>query len=159
MSRLSKADYYLNIALDVANRSTCLKKHYGAVVVNNDEIISTGFNGPPRGEPHCTVCTKISNAKNESSYCSCGAVHAEMNALLSAARRDMIGATLYLAGYYADYEDRTDAEISIKELPEKFDAEPCEICLRLIKNSGIKEVINRTGVIYRRGNNNILERC
>ena len=101
--RVSKNDYYLNIALDVARRSTCLRRCYGAVIVNNDEIISTGYNGAPRGEVNCVDCGaclreefKIKSGEN---YELCRSVHAEANAIISASRKDMIGATLYLAGF------------------------------------------------------------
>lgn len=137
------ADYYLKIAETVATRSSCLKKKYGAVIVRENEIISTGFNGPPRGEPHCAVCTKKSGNKDMDEYCSCPAVHAEQNSIISAARKDMIGSTLYLACLDKDG----------KPLP----AYPCEICLRLIKNAGISAVVNSMGNIYYRVNN-ILER-
>ena len=131
-NRPDKDIYYLNIARDVSQRSTCLRRHYGAVIVNNDEIISTGYNGAPRGEENC--CDKGScireaegHAHNDGNYQSCPAVHAEANAIISAARRDMIGATLYLYG-----EDSNGCVI---------DAEPCPNCKGLIANSGIKNYI------------------
>ncbi|MBO5424012.1 MAG: cytidine deaminase [Lachnospiraceae bacterium] len=135
---MDKSEYYLDIALTVAKKSTCLKKHYGAVIVNNDEIVATGFNGPPRKEEHCITCTKKQGNGDMDEYCSCPAVHAEMNAIISAARREMVGADIYLAGF----DVRTNEEYK--------DAWPCEICLRLIKNAGINRIINRTGVIYQR---------
>lgn len=135
---MTKSEYYLDIALTVAKKSTCLKKHYGAVIVNNDEIVATGFNGPPRKEEHCITCTKKQGNGDMDEYCSCPAVHAEMNAIISAARRDMVGADIYLAGF------------DVRTNEEHKDAWPCEICLRLIKNAGINRIINRTGVIYQR---------
>ena len=120
-------EYYLNIARAISKRSHCLRRQYGAVIVNNDEIISTGYNGPPRGEPHCVVCNRIKNEHNDGNYNECSSVHAEMNAIISASRRDMIGSTLYLAGF------ENDKQIS---------ATPCPICLRLIKNAGIKAIIS-----------------
>lgn len=131
--RQSKNKYYLDIAAEVAKRSTCLRRQYGAIIVNHDEIIATGYNGAPRGEENC--CDKgycwreANNIPHGQQYEKCVAVHAEMNAIISAARKDMLGATLYLAGW----EDG-------KRLTE---AEPCEICRKLIKNAGIKRVINR----------------
>lgn len=135
-------DYYLNIALAVAARSHCLKKKYGAVIVNNNEIISTGYNGCPRGETHCVSCTKIPGNGTEIEYLSCPAVHAEQNAIISAARSEMINSTLYLAG--------------INKTGEIISAEPCEICLRLIKNAGICKVINKSGILYERNIDGLL---
>ena len=139
MKRPSIDDYYLGIAKAVSVRSTCIRKHYGAVIVKNGEIISTGYNNPPRGEPHCWTCTKRKNGKDASTYIDCPAVHAEMNAIISASRSEMLGADLYLAGY-----DITGDE------PVECEAWPCEICLRLIKNAGIDRIINSKGVIYLR---------
>jgi dCMP deaminase len=141
---MTKNEYYLDIALTVAKKSNCLKKHYGAVIVNNDEIVSTGFNGPARHEPHCITCTKKQGNGDMDEYCSCPAIHAEMNAIISAARKEMVGADIYLAGF--------DVRINA----EHREAWPCEICLRLIKNSGINRIINRTGVIYQRDEKGIL---
>lgn len=138
-------EYYLKIAEAVALRSTCLKKHYGAIIVNNSEVISTGYNNPPRGEPHCIVCTKTCTTTCEVAYLDCKSVHAEQNTIISASRNEMIGATLYLAGF--DLESQT-----------WIAAEPCEICLRLIKNAGIDKVVNASGVIYQRNKNGILEK-
>ena len=131
--RQSKNKYYLDIAAEVAKRSTCLRRQYGAIIVNNDEIIATGYNGAPRGEENC--CDKgycwreANNIPHGEQYEKCVAVHAEMNAIISAARKDMLGATLYLAGW--ENGKRIDG------------AEPCAICSKLIKNAGIKRVINR----------------
>lgn len=137
--RISKDRYYLNIAAAVASRSTCLRKQYGAVIVNNDEIISTGYNGSPRGETNCcdagkcycqTHDTPITNtaAKHGLKYGSCVAVHAEQNAIISASRKDMQGATLYLACLSPD-----------------VDPVPCNICDRMIKNAGITRIVTRAG--------------
>lgn len=139
MERPSLDEYYIKIAEAVSLRSTCLKKHYGAVIVKNGEIISTGYNNPPRGEKHCIECTKCGSGKDEATYLSCPSVHAEQNAIISASRNEMLGADLYLAGFEIDGEN----SIAI-------DAWPCEICLRLIKNAGINSIINRTGPIYTR---------
>lgn len=143
---MTKTNYYLDIALAVAKKSTCLKKQYGAVIVNGDEIVSTGFNGTARSEPHCVSCTKKQGTGDFDEYCSCPAIHAEMNAIISASRKEMLGADLYLAGY------------NVRTETEQVDARPCEICLRLIKNAGINRIINRTGIIYERSCNGILER-
>lgn len=134
-ARIDKNDYYLNIAKAVARRSTCLHRQYGAVIVNNDEIIATGYNGAPRGEANCCDAGACYRDTHElplnpmagvhgPQYGSCVAVHAEMNAIISAARRDMQGATLYLAS-----------------LDESIVPAPCNICDRMIKNAGIVKVI------------------
>ena len=145
MKRPSIDEYYLSIAKAVSGRSTCLKKHYGAVVVRDGEIISTGYNGNVRGESHCGRCTKASGNGDMEEYSQCAAVHAEMNALLSASRREMLGADLYLAGF----------DVKTGE-PIECEAWPCEICLRLIKNAGIYRIINNRGVIYMRSDDGIL---
>lgn len=132
--RCSKDMYYLNIAYEVAKRSTCLRRQYGAVIVKNDEIISTGYNGAPRGVVNCVSRDKclrdelnIEQGKGYGEYCK--SVHAEQNAIISAKRSDMIGATLYLAGFCT-------------KTGEKIDAIPCSICKRFIINSGITKVVS-----------------
>ena len=101
-SRTSKQNYYLDIADSVLERSTCLRRKYGAIIVRNDEIISTGYNGAPRGRRNCSDlgrCTRESlNIPSGERYELCRSVHAEANAIISASRRDMIGATIYLVG-------------------------------------------------------------
>lgn len=134
---MTKNEYYLNIALSVAQKSSCLSKQYGAIIVKNDEIIATGYNGVPRGELHCQICTKIHSDKDMNEYLSCRAIHAEMNAIISAARRDMVGSTLYLAG------------LTVYGV-EMLEPIPCEICKRLIKNAGINKVITKQGEIWKR---------
>lgn len=132
--RISKDDYYLEIARNVARRSTCLRRQYGAVIVQNDEIIATGYNGAARGEINCCdaqICWREENQiPHGEQYEKCVAVHAEQNALISAARRDMIGATLYLVGFQ-------DGE----RIPAN-EVKPCLICERMIKNAGISKVVN-----------------
>ena len=149
MQKLTKTDeYYLQIADAVSIKSKCLKKHYGAIIVKNNELISTGFNGPARGEAHCTKCTKVGSDKDVVEYSSCPAIHAEQNAIISASRQEMLGSTLYLSG--------RDVSGSINEIGLPIAARPCEICLRLIKNAGIDRVINKNGVIYQRDSEGIL---
>ena len=143
---MTKDEYYLGIALAVAKKSACLKKQHGAVIVKNDEIVSTGYNGNCRGEPHCLTCTKVKINKDEAEYLTCKSVHAEMNAIISASRNEMLGATLYLAGYITSTGE------------ENLNVEPCEICLRLIKNAGIDKVVTSNGVIYQRDLQGILRR-
>ena len=144
---MTKDEYYLGIALAVAKKSTCLKKQYGAIIVKNDQVLATGYNGSVRGEPHCTKCTKCGHGKDIETYLSCKSIHAEQNALLVPSRQEMLGADIYLACY-----DMTSGK------PVECEAWPCEICLRLIKNAGIQRVINKTGVIYERDSNNILRK-
>ena len=144
---MTKDEYYLGIALAVAKKSTCLKKQYGAIIVKNDQVLATGYNGPVRGEPHCTKCTKVSSNKDMLEYSSCPACHAEMNCIISVSRDEMLGATLYLAGYITSTGE------------ENLNVEPCEICLRLIKNAGIDRVVTNNGVLYIRDSNGILRKA
>lgn len=136
MKRKDKENYYLDIAETVMERSTCLRRKYGAIIVLNDEIISTGYNGAPRGRKNCDdleYCTRETmNIPSGERYELCRSVHAEANAIISAARRDMIGATLYLTG--------TDA----KNGEYLEGTTPCTMCRRLIINAGISKVVCRT---------------
>lgn len=131
-----KKNRYLGIAAEIAKGSTCLRRQYGAIIVREDEIIATGYNGSPRGEPNCcdvgTCWRAENNVPHGQRYEMCVSVHAEMNAIISAARRDMIGATMYLVGL----EDGKPVE-----------AKPCDICRRLIVNAGIKEVVTYDGPV------------
>lgn len=135
MQRVDKKNYYLNIAEAVLERSTCLRKKYGAVIVNNDEIISTGYNGSPRGCTNCNekgICIREElKVPRGTKYELCAGVHAEQNALLSASRRETIGASLYLVG------KNTGEDTYVGN------AEPCSLCKKLIINSGIEEVYIR----------------
>ena len=135
MDRIKKDDYYLNIAESVIQRSTCLRRQYGAIIVNNDEVISTGYNGAPRGRKNCIDlggCTREAmNIPSGQRYELCRSVHAEANAIISAARRDMLGATLYLVGREA------------KDGSLLHDATSCSMCRRLIINAGIERVVIR----------------
>jgi len=137
MERMDKVNYYLDIAETVCQRSTCLRRKYGAIIVHNDEIISTGYNGAPRGRHNCVdlgYCLRDQlNIPSGERYELCRSVHAEANAIISAARRDCIGATLYLTGIFPKTGEYTT------------DTTPCSMCRRLIINAGIKEVIARVG--------------
>lgn len=137
MGRIDKENYYLDIAQTVAGRSTCLRRCYGAILVKSDEIISTGYNGAPRGRRNCVdlnYCTREAlNIPSGERYELCRSVHAEANAIISAARRDMAGGTLYLAG-----KDAVTGRI----LP---DATSCAMCRRMIINAGLEKVVIRTG--------------
>ena len=132
--RPSKEEYYLSIAEAVLARSTCLRRKYGAVIVKDDEIISTGYNGSPRGMDNCCdtgYCYREhEHIPHGERYEDCCGVHAEMNAIISASRREMIGSILYLAGQEAD----GSPVAGIK---------PCAICKKLIKNAGIIAVVTR----------------
>ena len=138
MERISKRDYYLKIASEVAKRSTCLRRQYGAVIVKNDEIIATGYNGAPRGDENCcdvgSCWRDRHNIPHGEQYEKCVAVHAEANAIISASRNEMLGSTLYLYGF-----EGFDKPI---ENPE-----PCIMCNRLLKNAGIDRVINMLGEV------------
>lgn len=141
MKRIDKENYYLDIAETVLERSTCLRRRYGAILVKHDEIVATGYNGAPRGRKNCMdlgYCTRDAmNVPSGQRYELCRSVHAEMNAIISAARRDSLGSTLYLAG--------RDAKTG--ELLEH--ATSCSMCRRLIINAGIdKVVIRRTPTEY-----------
>ena len=132
--RISKAEYYLGIAKAVSMRSTCLRRQYGAVIVQGDEIIATGYNGSPRGSQNCCdtgeCYREANNIPHGEQYEKCVAVYAEANAIISAARKDMIGATLYLYG---------------REGNKEIKAEPCMMCQRLIQNAGIDRVVGSEG--------------
>lgn len=132
MARISKDEYYLKIAEAVSLRSTCLRRRYGAVIVKDDEIVATGYNGAPRGEVNCIdvgVCERERrNIPKGERYELCVAVHAEQNALISAARRDIIGGTIYIVG--TNVKDNTYA-----------DPQPCLICRRMLKNAGISRAV------------------
>lgn len=135
MQRRDKRNYYLDIAQTVAERGTCLRRNYGAIIVNNDEIVSTGYVGAPRGRKNCSdigVCVRqeLQIPRGER-YEICRSVHAEANAIISAPRRDMLGATLYLVGLEA-----SNGEI----VPQSC---CCSMCKRMVINAGITEVVIR----------------
>lgn len=135
--RLSKDEYYLGIAKAVAQRATCLRRIYGAVIVNNDEIVSTGYNGSAREEANCCdigECYRESmHVPHGQRYELCKSVHAEENAIISASRQEMRGSTLYLWGMDVD---------TGKKLPNP---EPCLQCWRRIHNAGIVRVVTVGG--------------
>ncbi len=135
--RISKTEYYLKIAEAVAIRSTCLKHKYGAVIVNNDVIVATGYNGAPRGELNCCNVGECYRDKHSSpvdpkaaehgeQYGLCVAVHAEQNAIIAASIKELQGSTLYLAC-----------------LSDKQNIGPCNICDRMIRNAGIARVVTK----------------
>lgn len=144
--RITKDEYYLGVALAVSKRSTCLKRHYGCVIVKNNEIIATGYNGSPRGEENCCdrgTCKRV-NAQRYSGYEKCDSVHAEQNAMLEACRKDMMGATIYLACEEAKLNQFSAFEREITWHEDEGPI-PCPICARMIKNAGITRIVNRGG--------------
>ena len=135
MKRIDKNNYYLDIAEATLERATCLRKKWGAVIVKNDEIISTGYNGAPRGRRNCDdlgycVREKLNIPRGER-YELCRSVHAEQNAIISASRKEMIGATLYMVGK----DSKTGEYVE--------NSSSCSMCKRVVINSGITKVIVR----------------
>lgn len=135
MERTIKENYYLDIAETVLERGTCLRRNYGSIIVKNDEIISTGYTGAPRGRKNCIDINSCIREKLQvprgTHYELCRSVHSEANAIISASRRDMIGATLYLVG----------RDVKTREYVEN--ANSCSMCKRLIINAGISYVVIR----------------
>lgn len=135
MERVSKINYYLDIAETVSERSTCLRKRYGAIIVKNDVIVSTGYNGAPRGRKNCSdigSCMRDTlNIPRGERYELCRSIHAEANAIIAAAREQMIGADLYMA-----CTDPHDGSIVPKTCS-------CMMCKRQVINAGISRVIVR----------------
>ena len=149
MKRPNKDQYYIDIALAVSKRSTCLRRRYGCVIVKDDVIVATGYNGSPRGEVNCCDCgvCQRADAERYSGYEKCPAVHAEQNALLSVDRAHSQGATMYLACEEFDYYTYPDGSHEIKWSEDKY-PQPCNICKRMIQNAGIDKVINRSGIVW-----------
>ncbi len=135
MERISKTNYYLDIAQTVAERSTCLRKKYGAIIVKNDAIVSTGYVGAPRGRKNCSDicrCTRDEmNIPRGERYEMCRSVHAEMNAVINASREQMLGGELYLACM----DSKTGELVSGTCC--------CMMCKRVVINAGIERVIVR----------------
>lgn len=135
MDRISKDNYYLDIAQTVATRSTCLRKSFGAIIVKNDSIIATGYNGAPRGRKNCSdICRCIRDELNiprGERYELCRSVHAEANAVIAASREQMLGATLYMACL-----DSKTGEL----VPH---TSSCAMCKRTVINAGIESVVIR----------------
>lgn len=133
--RRDKINYYLDIAETVLERGTCIRRNFGAIIVKNDEIISSGYTGAPRGRKNCSdlnfcMREKLSIPKGQR-YELCRSVHAEANAIISSSRPSLIGSTLYLACHDA------------KTGQLYGDIAPCSMCKRLIINAGIEKVIVR----------------
>ncbi len=136
MTRPSKEEYYLSIAKAVCQRGTCLRRNFGAIIVNNEQIVSTGYTGAPRGSQNCCDVGSCERQKlgipSGQRYEICRSVHAEANAIIHASRDQMIGGTLYLYG-----------EEAVNKLLIAI-ARPCQMCRRLIVNAGIKKVVIKT---------------
>ncbi len=135
MERVSKTNYYLDIAETVSKRSTCLRKHYGAIIVKDDCIVATGYNGAPRGRKNCSdlkYCMRDKlNIPRGERYEMCRSIHAEANAIISASREEMIGSTLYMVSV----DPSNGALIS--------GTSSCAMCKRQIINAGIEKVVVR----------------
>lgn len=135
MERVSKDNYYLDIAESVLERSTCIRRMYGAIIVKNDEIIATGYNGAPRGRKNCNTlgfCAREKlNVKSGEKYELCRSVHAEQNAIISASRSDILNSTLYLVGK------------DVKTGDYVVSSDCCSMCRRVVINSGVSKVIMR----------------
>lgn len=135
MERRDKRNYYLDLAEMVSKRSTCLRRSYGAVIVKNDEVISTGYVGAPRGRKNCSdmgycIRQELKVPRGER-YELCRSVHAEANAIISASRDKMLDSTLYLTGVEVSDGGYVSHSCS------------CSMCKRMIINAGIKEVVIR----------------
>lgn len=135
MERVSKHNYYLDIAQTVAERSTCLRKMFGAIIVKNDSIISTGYNGAPRGRKNCSdlmhcMRDKLNIPRGER-YELCRSVHAEANAIIAASRDQMLGATLYMVCVNSQTRELEPGTSS------------CMMCKRQVINAGISTVVVR----------------
>lgn len=151
MNRISKTDYYLEIALSVSKRSSCLKRHYGCIIVKNDEIIATGYNGNPRGHKNCCdvgKCLRMDKPHNFGDYSDCFSIHAEQNAMLSAARKDMIGSTMYLVGEEFINVNDDDLGWGWEGWYVIENCAPCPICARMILNCGIDAVITKNSTFH-----------
>ncbi len=135
MDRISKVDYYLDIAQTVSKRSTCLRRNFGCIIVKNDIIVSTGYNGAPRGRQNCNemgFCLREQmGIPRGERYELCRAVHAEANAIIAAPRDTMLGADLYLVCC-----DPKNGKVV-------GNVTSCQMCKRLVINAGIERVIVR----------------
>ncbi len=129
MSRRDKVNYYLDIAEQVSKRCTCIRRHFGAVIVKDDEVVSTGYAGAPRGRKNCidlqNCIREVRNVPRGERYELCRSVHAEANAIISASRKEMMGSSLYLVGI----------DCSTGNYVEK--ANSCAMCKRQVINAGI----------------------
>ena len=152
MERISKTMYYLGIAKAVSQRSSCLTKHWGAVIVKNDVIVSTGFNGSPRGIKDCmekgfcrlTEYRRKNNLSRGEGYEQCLSVHAEMNAIIQASKEELENSILYLYGVECNNLDNIWTYVN--------NPMPCVNCRKAIINAKIKKVViqknDNTGIQF-----------
>ncbi len=143
MDRVSKENYYLDIAQTVSERATCLRRRFGSIIVKNDVIVSTGYNGAPRGRKNCTDLGSCHREElgipRGERYELCRSVHSEANAIIAAPRTEMLGATLYMC---------CTLPLTGEIAP---DTSNCMMCKRLIINAGIEWVVIRdTKETYRK---------
>lgn len=135
LRRPGKEQYYLNIASQVSQRGTCLRRRYGAVIVKDDQIVATGYAGAPRGVKNCVDlghCERQRlNIPAGQRYELCRSVHAEMNTVIHASRQQTLGATLYLYG------------VDVESAQPIVNPECCQLCRRVIINAGIKDVVSQ----------------
>ncbi len=135
MERVTKDNYYLDIAQTVAERGTCLRRLFGAIIVKNDTIVSTGYNGAPRGRKNCCdlkFCYREKlNIPRGERYELCRSVHAEANAIIAASREQTLGSTLYLACIDPETHEALGGTSC------------CSMCRRLVINAGIERVVVR----------------
>jgi dCMP deaminase len=134
IKRPSWDEYWLDVAKSISKRATCLRRRFGVVIVKDNELLGTGYNGSPRGTPNCIDLNKCLrqkyNVPHDSNYNLCRSIHAEMNAILNS-REKLNGATLYMYGEYSDTDKISSSE-------------PCTWCKRFIINAKIKKVIIKT---------------
>ncbi len=132
--RLSKDEYYLKIARQVGLRSTCFRNRGGAIIVRDDQVIATGYIGAPRKTKDCFERNDCLRDKlgipHGKQYEMCRSVHAEMNAIINAARA---GVSLFGADIYLSFDNPKDDTPS--------DSFPCFICKKIIINCRIKRVV------------------
>ncbi|MBT4175180.1 cytidine deaminase [archaeon] len=130
----NKDEFYLNIAREVAQKSTCIRRKFGTIIVNDNKIISTGWASTPSGIPHCIdigFCERENlNIPSGEKYELCKSVHAEANAIIFAPREQMIGSTLYMYG-----ENTKNKTVALSK--------PCVFCKRMIINAGISRIITK----------------
>ena len=146
--RPSKVDYYLEIAEAISKRGTCIRRIFGAVIVNQDQIVSTGYVGAPRGMTNCIDIKRCLRQEHNvvpgERYELCRSVHAEMNAIIHASRSEMLGSTMYLVGF------------NVKDGSCVTNTEPCKLCKRMIINAGISKVVVKRGSEVNEGYYNII---
>ena len=133
--RVSKENYYLDIAQTVAERGTCMRRQFGAIIVKDDVIISTGYNGAPRGRKNCTdinfcIRDELKIPRGER-YEMCRSVHAEANAIIAAPREQMLGSTLYMVC------------TSPEDGAVMAGTSSCMMCKKLAINAGIERIVVR----------------